>query len=114
MALSIGTDPAPGAAWLEGFLHQSGMLLLHDDRLWQILDQWLTTLSEDGFTRVLPLIRRTFSRFPPNELTQLGARAKQAGPALSVSAAANEDDDNWNEARGLRPLGTLRQLLGIG
>lgn len=110
-ALSIGNDPAPAAAWLEGFLHQSGMILLHDDRLWRIVDAWLASLSDDNFTRILPLIRRTFAQFPGTERTQLGARAKHSGAAVSTQAVAVEFE--WNETRAQKPLKVLREVLGL-
>ncbi len=110
-ALSIGNDPAPSAAWLEGFLHQSGMVLLHDDRLWQTVNAWLASLSEDSFTRVLPLIRRTFALFPPMERTQLGARAKHAGAAAPIATATITVERN--EQRAMKPLAVLEQILGL-
>ena len=109
-ALSIGNDPAPAAAWLEGFLHQSGMILLHDDRLWGIVSTWLSSLSDDDFTRILPLIRRTFAKFPAAERTQLGARAKHGGSAAPSAATATFE---WNETRALKPLPVLQQILGL-
>jgi hypothetical protein len=111
-ALSIGNDPSPAASWLEGFLHQSGMILLHDDRLWRILDTWLASLSEDNFTRILPLIRRTFSQFPGTERTQLGSRAKHSGSTTSAPTAVATEFE-WNETRALKPLAVLEQILGL-
>ncbi len=111
-ALSIGNDPSPAAAWLEGFLHQSGMILLHDDRLWRILDTWLASLSEDNFTRILPLIRRTFSQFPGTERTQLGSRAKHSGSTTTAPTAIATEFE-WNESRALKPLAVLQQILGL-
>lgn len=110
-ALSIGNDPAPAAAWLEGFLHQSGMILLHDDRLWQTVDAWLASLNEDNFTRILPLTRRTFSQFSSTERTQLGARAKHSGSGNAVPKATTQIE--WNETRALKPLAVLDQILGL-
>jgi hypothetical protein len=111
-ALSIGNDPSPAAAWLEGFLHQSGMILLHDDRLWCILDTWLASLSDDNFTRILPLIRRTFSQFPGTERTQLGSRAKHSGSTTTAPTAIATEFE-WNETRALKPLPVLEQILGL-
>jgi hypothetical protein len=111
-ALSIGNDPSPAAAWLEGFLHQSGMILLHDDRLWRILDTWLASLSDDNFTRILPLIRRTFSQFPSTERTQLGSRAKHSGSTTTAPTAVATEFE-WNETCALKPLAVLEQILGL-
>ena len=109
----IANDPAPAAAWLEGFLHQSGVVLLHDDRLWQAVDAWVASLSEENFTRILPLVRRTFALFPGNERQQLGTRAKQTSASISGVATAATAADEWNEARAMKPLGVLEQILGL-
>ncbi|MEB3230610.1 MAG: DUF5682 family protein [Leptolyngbyaceae bacterium] len=77
LALSVGNDPAAAAQWLAGFLEGSGLLLIHDDQLWAILDQWVTSLTEDAFIAVLPLLRRTFSSFTGPELRQMGDRVRQ-------------------------------------
>src|SRR5439155_3157548 len=61
LALSRASEPAQAAAWVEGFLRGSGLVLLHDDRLWSILDGWLVALDGDAFTALLPLLRRTFA-----------------------------------------------------
>ena len=113
-ALSIGNDPIPAAAWLEGFLHQSGIILLHDDRLWQTVDSWLASLSEERFTHVLPLVRRTFSLFPNNERQQLGHRAQHAptGPGSTIPGTTVSMDE-WNEDRAVKPLPVLYEILGM-
>ena len=88
------------------------MILLHDDRLWQTVDSWLASLTEEPFTRILPLIRRTFAQFPGTERTQLGARAKHSGSTASAPAAASAAIE-WNETRALKPLLVLEQILGL-
>jgi hypothetical protein len=112
-ALSVGNDPAPAAAWLEGFLHQSGMILLHDDRLWQAVDAWVASLTDDDFTRILPLVRRTFALFPGNERQQLGTRAKQAAGSITATTRPADAPDEWNEARAMKPIEVLEQILGL-
>ena len=112
-ALSVGNDPAPAAAWLEGFLHQSGMILLHDDRLWQTVDSWVDSLSDDHFTRILPLVRRTFSTFPGMERAQMGERAKQSGGTIAAATGTTHDWDDWNMERAMKPLAVLKQILGL-
>jgi hypothetical protein len=109
-ALSIGHDPAPAAAWLEGFLQQSSIFLIHDEALWGILDAWLAAIPADDFTRVLPLIRRSFSQFPAGERIQLGAKASHGpGRAATAPAAATE----WNLSRAEKPLAVIQQILGL-
>src|SRR6202011_4176194 len=62
-ALSVGTPPAHGAAFVEGFLAGSGTVLLHDRSLLSILDEWVVSLAADAFGDVVPLLRRTFGAF---------------------------------------------------
>jgi hypothetical protein len=110
LALSRAGDPAQMAAWVEGFLKGSGLILLHDETLWSILDAWLTQLPADSFTLALPLLRRTFATFSASERRQMGerARAGQTNPRNGPISTADFDTDR---ADGVLPL--LRQLLGI-
>jgi hypothetical protein len=111
-SLSRAAAPAHAAAWLEGFLSGSGLLLIHQPELFALLDQWVIGLSPDHFTAVLPLLRRTFSTFPGPERLQLGELAKQppgAGALAGRAAAAEEEVD---ETRANRVLPMLRLLLG--
>ncbi len=107
--LSAAADPSKAAAWLDGFLNRNATVLLHDNKVWLLVDEWLAGLSDEHFIRVLPLVRRTFSLFGPGERRDLGQRASRgAAPAAAASAAAD-----WDEARAALPIPLLRQLLGI-
>ncbi|UXH79444.1 DUF5682 family protein [Roseateles amylovorans] len=107
--LSTGTEPLKAAAWLDGFLNRNAVVLLHHDGVWPLVDRWLAGLSEEHFVQVLPLVRRTFSRFDSGERRDLGTRAaRQGGPTAAASAALN-----WDESRAQWPLPLLRQLLGV-
>ncbi len=108
-ALSVGNDPGPAAAWLEGFLNQSGMVLLHDDPLWTMVDEWLASLVEEHFLRVVPLLRRTFATFNAHERRQMGERAQR--PAHK--SASVQIDADWDAARAEQPIPLLRLLLGL-
>ncbi|MEV6650415.1 DUF5682 family protein [Streptomyces sp. NPDC051219] len=93
LALSAGAPPGDAAAWIEGFVGGSaggGMLLVHDEGLLALLDSWLTTVSADAFTDVLPLLRRTFSAYEPGVRRTLGelVRRGPAGPAGRTGPAA--------------------------
>lgn len=75
LALSRGAAPADAAAWIEGFVGGAsggGMLLVHDERLLTLVDDWLTGVEPDAFTEVLPLLRRTFSAYEPGVRRTLG------------------------------------------
>ncbi len=108
--LSVGTESAKAAAWLDGFLNRNATVLLHDPQVWKLVDAWLSGLSDEHFVCVLPLIRRTFSAFGPGERRDLGARAAQ-GVQPAVAAVASVD---WDERRALLVLPLLRQIFGIG
>ncbi|WP_017602032.1 DUF5682 family protein, partial [Nocardiopsis lucentensis] len=79
LAMSPGTEPADAAAWLEGFLQGSGLILVHDDQLLKLIDAWLLGLPEDRFTSVLPLLRRTFGAFDGPERREIGEAATRIG-----------------------------------
>lgn len=67
--------PAPlTAAWLDGFLTGDALLLLHDPALLILLDGWLAEVPEQTFEDLLPLLRRTFSRYQAGELRQIGEK----------------------------------------
>ena len=78
-----GTEAAEAAAWLDGFLGGSGVLLLHDARLLGLIDAWLAALPDDTFTSTLPLVRRAFARFAAAERRQIGAAAARLTGAPS-------------------------------
>lgn len=109
LALSIATEPPQAAAWVEGFLKGSGLLLLHDDKLWQVLDSWVTQLNGDMFTTLLPLLRRTFSTFSAPERRQMGERVKRGESRLATGVEQREFD----ERRAETMLPIIAQLLGV-
>jgi hypothetical protein len=110
LALSTANQPAQAAAWVEGFLKGSGLLLLHDDALWEVLDSWVTRLNGDAFTAVLPLLRRTFSTFHAPERRKMGERIKLGSVAKPVSTKASTAFD-IRRAETVLPL--MAQLLGL-
>lgn len=106
-ALSRGGDPTQAGAWVEGFLEGSGLILLTNDQLWQVIDGWLSAISADEFTVVLPLLRRTFATFPAGERRQIGERASGGG-----SRGSAIDDDEIDPERVALVLPVLRTILG--
>ncbi|MDQ4090150.1 MAG: DUF5682 family protein, partial [Actinomycetota bacterium] len=107
--LSIGEEPARGAAWVEGFLSGSALILLHDRALLEVVDGWLAGVADEAFTDVLPLLRRTFATFSPAERRQIGERIRRLdddGPAPAV-----EDDVDVERAELVLPI--VARLLGI-
>ncbi|HEX9515694.1 MAG TPA: DUF5682 family protein [Streptosporangiaceae bacterium] len=112
-ALSAGPE---AVAWLEGFVRGSGSLLLRDEPLWNLLDEWLSGLSAEAFDAVLPLLRRAFSQFTGPERQQMGtkvrARHGAAGAAGTVATDGSGDEDDWDEARAQRVLDVVAIALG--
>ena len=51
------------AAWIGGFLHGSGQLLLHYPPLFELVDTWIAGLEWEDFEEVVAQLRRTFSGF---------------------------------------------------
>jgi hypothetical protein len=113
LALSAGADPANASAWVEGFLTGSGQFLLHDDRLWGVLDAWVSGLSADVFMQLLPLLRRTFSTFAPPERRRMGERVLQTSPAAAPLAATAKNETDFDQANAERVLPVVAQLLGL-
>ncbi|MEO3791489.1 DUF5682 family protein [Nonomuraea sp. B10E15] len=105
-AMSRGQPPARAAAWVEGFLAGGGLLLVHDPRLLGLVDGWLTGLSPDQFTDVLPLLRRTFGTFAAPERRAVGERLRSAGREAGESAQAVD------ERRAAPAVATVLSILG--
>jgi hypothetical protein len=109
-ALSTGSAPAQAAAWVEGLLKGKGVILLHDDVLWGVLDEWVDGLAADVFPVVLPLLRRTFSTFSSSERRQMGQRV--ASPRARPMQGSKTDAD-LDAQRAEAVLSRVAQLLGI-
>lgn len=107
LACTNPISPISTAEWLEGFLRGSGLLLVVNDALWQVLNGWFAGLPEQAFTELLPLLRRTFATFEAPERRQLGERVATGNITL---AAAIPNVSNDNRAACMLPI--LQLLLG--
>ena len=108
-SLSPGVDPAAGASWIEGFLSNSGTVLLVNDALWTLVDDWLRDLRGEDFPNVLPLLRRTFATFPGGERRQIGERVREGAAASRAGSVGAEID----HVRAEKALPLLAKILGI-
>lgn len=111
LRMSAAVDAEQAAAWAEGFLRGSGLILVHDQALWALLDEWVASLDGERFNEVLPLLRRTFSTFEPPERRQMATQAKQR-TSPGGAAPAQVNDDTFDEQRARRVLPIISMLLG--
>lgn len=107
-ALSAGTPPATGAAFVEGFLAGSGTVLVHDADLRAVIDRWLSALTPQAFDETVPLLRRTFGAFESAERRQLGRLMAGEEREIVGGFGAGIDD-----ARAAAVLLTVRHMLGL-
>lgn len=76
-ALSTAEEPIKVAAWVEGFLRGSGMILIYDNTLWNLLFRWVENQDKEQFVELLPYLRRAFSKYEHGERKQIGAKARK-------------------------------------
>jgi hypothetical protein len=107
-ALTAGTPAASGAAFVEGFLAGSGVVLVHDRELLEVIDGWVAGLDPEAFLATAPLLRRTFAAFEAGERRQLGLLLSDRAVA-TVSGYGDELD----ERRVLAAMRTVRHMLGV-
>jgi Family of unknown function (DUF5682) len=108
LALSPGADPAVGAGWVEGFLRDSGTILLHDQGLFDTIDRWVTDMPQDAFDNVLPLLRRTIATFSVPERRSIGERILAGRRDRAAGASAGIDEERANL---VMPI--LAKILGV-
>lgn len=98
------------AAWLEGFLQGSELLIIHDRDLWQLLDNWITQLNDERFLSILPLLRRTFSSFSEAARAKMHDRVRAARSRQESATVVTPRFDR-EQASTVLPL--VAQLLGL-
>jgi len=106
LALSRGTLPEVAGAWVEGFLHGSGLLLVYDETLWGLINGWLAGVTDEAFIQLLPLLRRTFSTFPAGERKQISLR-------FSHHSGATQTEEIYDSGQVEQMLPLLEKLLGL-
>ena len=106
--LSVGADAGAGAAWLDGFLTGEAVLLLHDPELLGVVDEWVASVPEQVFEDLMPLLRRTFSRFESGERRQIGAHLRDLGTPRATVTSAGVDLE-----RGRPAMELVARLLGL-
>ncbi len=96
--------------WLDGFLQGSELLIVHDRRLWSLLDGWISGLPQKRFQEILPLLRRAFSHFSESAKNQLHERLLFGPQTLAVEPAATAEFD---EEQAKKVLPVLQEILGM-
>jgi hypothetical protein len=106
--LSVGPSAADKAAWAEGFLAGSGLLLVHDRDLLGVLDGWVAALNDEEFLDVLPLLRRTLAGFSAPERASLAVAVRRLG----TGGPAPGRDEPVDPDRAAGVLRTVAAILG--
>ncbi len=111
MNLAISTSLAPdkSAAWIEGFLRGSGLILLYNEALLTVLNDWVLSLNEETFVQLLPILRRTFASFESPERRKIGEKLKGEGGGLGRKISEAQIDVE----RADKVLPLIEQLLGL-
>ncbi len=112
LALSPVTPAPESAAWIEGVLSGSGLLVLHQDGLWRALDGWLAELSGDVFDTLLPILRRAFSNFHAPERRKMGEKVKNLHSPSTLNRQETGSTSGIDTARADRILPLLAQIMG--
>lgn len=99
--MSASNTPGVSAAWLEGFLKGSGTILLIDEELWSVVNNWVASLDETIFNEVLPFLRRTFADFSAPERRKLGEKVKGGKKATGVTGKTEALFDHERAIKGV-------------
>ena len=91
--LSVGEEPLLAVQWLEGFLKDSAMVLILDDTIFHILDEWVQRIDYETFRQILPLIRRTFSDYAPAEKNKIAEKANHGSSSILKGKIYESDID---------------------
>ena len=108
-ALAPSNESTQSAAWLEGFLYGSGLLLIHHPTLWQVLDEWVSQTDMARLENLLPLLRRTFSPFSKSEKSKLFVLANQSKTDIVQPKETPQYIFDSERAAGV--LATIRAFL---
>jgi hypothetical protein len=111
--LSVGAPTGDSAAWLDGFLSGESVLLVHDPALLTIVDSWVAGITEHVFEDLLPLLRRTFSRFQAAERRSIAEQVRRIGGGPDGGRAGRPDAENVDLERALPAVARVAELLGL-
>lgn len=98
-ALSKGNEPIFSVRWMEGYLSGSAMILITNNVLLALIDNWLRGLTDDIFIEYAPLMRKVFSKFSPPERQKILQLAANVDNLPQTSATGKHIVSSFNEAR---------------
>jgi hypothetical protein len=107
--LSQGNEVEHEANWIQGLLEGAALLLIHHDRLWMLVDEWLRGIQAERFIELLPILRRAFSSFESGEIKQLLAKSNSQ---QSQQAKINLEP-TFNAERAEMALVRVSELMGL-
>jgi hypothetical protein len=105
--LSTAAPAQAAAAWLDGFLDGDALLLVHDPALLELVDAWVAGVPDATFDDLLPLLRRSFSRYTAAERRQLGHRLH------APAGTHHETTATIDLGPGLPAARAMGRLLGL-
>lgn len=108
-ALSVNNAPGFSASWLEGFLKDAATVLILDDNIWNMVNDWLLGLHQETFLEIIPLLRRTFSVFSNVEKSKIATRAAHGSVSGGTTIAITDLDTQRAET----VLPVLEMLMGL-
>jgi hypothetical protein len=115
LVLSPAVPVMQAAAWIEGLLRGSGLVLLHQDSLWFALDRWLSDITSETFIELLPVLRRAFAGFQSPERRAMAEKVKKINEAGAVRTTLAQEADSVaiNRERADLVLPVLAHVLGV-
>ncbi|WP_221391086.1 DUF5682 family protein [Dyadobacter sp. NIV53] len=108
-ALSVNNESAFSANWLEGFLKDAATVLILDDNIWDVVNEWVTSLDKEIFLQVIPLLRRTFAIYNNVEKRKIAERVKQGKHQFVNTIVLSGIDEE--RARTVLPV--LEKIMGF-
>jgi hypothetical protein len=115
LALSLAAPVFQAAAWIEGLLRGSGLVLLHQDALWLALDHWLADIGSETFVELLPVLRRSFAGFQPPERRAMAEKVKKLANESQGRKAVSQPSftRGIHQERADLVLPILAHVLGV-
>lgn len=121
LELSPAVKPLDGSLWLEGVLSGSALAIIHLEKFWGALDDWIDSLSDETFQELVPLVRRSFSSFEQPErraISEVVRRiiTRRSGVEATPGKGRKKTTEvtlevDWKRAGKVAPI--LEEILGV-